>query len=142
MKNTIYIIVIVVCFLLAAVIAYKYIINPGGGDGGIKDIPVDKMTWVKCTNSKCGAEYQMSEREYYTQVKERANANPLAMTATMLICEKCGKQTLAQAVKCENPDCGIVFVRGSVQGDFPDRCPECGHSATEESRKRRKAGGQ
>jgi len=142
MKNTIYIIVIVVCFLLAAVIAYKYIINPGGGGGGLEDIPADEMTWVKCTNPDCKAEYQMGLREYYKQVKERASLNPLAMAATTLICEKCGEPSVLQAVKCGNPDCGIIFVRGSVPGDHDDRCPKCKYSETEEIRKKRKAGGQ
>lgn len=138
MKNNIYVIIIVVCFLLAALIAYKYIISPGGG-GGFEGISASEMTWVKCTDSACNAEYEMSLRDYFTQVKERTN--PLA-NLTYIICDKCGKATVLQAIKCENPDCGKVFVIGSVPNDFQDRCPECKHSKTEEIRKQRKAGGQ
>ena len=58
------------------------------------------------------------------------------------ICDKCGKATVLQAIKCENPDCGKVFIIGSVPNDFQDRCPECKYSKTEEIRNQRKAGGQ
>ena len=137
MKNSICIVVIVICFLLAAVIAYKYIFSSRAG--GLEDISEEEMTWVKCTNSACNAEYEMSLRDYFTQVKERTN--PLA-NLTYIICDKCGKATVLQAIKCENPDCGKVFIIGSVPNDFQDRCPECKYSKTEEIRNQRKAGGQ
>ncbi len=67
--------------------------------------------------------------------------DPMAMVAPPVVCKKCGEQSVFRAEKCQNPDCGIVFLRGSVPGDFADRCPECGRSETEESRKRRTTGG-
>lgn len=137
MKNTVYIIVIVVCLVLAAVISYKYIFTSGSG-GGYDSIPEGKMTWVKCNNPQCKAEYQISEREYYKAIDERIN--PMVMTAPPLVCKECGKDSVFKAEKCQNPDCGIVFFPGAVPNDFQDRCPKCGQSAEEEKRERRKRG--
>jgi len=130
-KNTIYIIIIVVCFLAAAVVAYKFIFSSDGM--GISD---DKMTWVKCNNPACKAEYEMGEKTYYEEVKKRIN--PLMMAQTPGIkCQKCGKESVYKALKCQNPACGIVFIEGiSGANDLPDRCPACKQSATEESRKK------
>jgi hypothetical protein len=137
MKNTVYIVVIVLCLVLAAVIAYKYIFS-SGGSGGIDDI--SGTTWVKCNNPKCKAEYQMELKDFYTATQERMT--PMAMSTPPLICEKCGEPSAFRGEKCQNPDCGIVFIRGVVANDFQDRCPECKRSETEEIRKRRMAGGQ
>ena len=131
-KNTVCIIIIVVCFIAAGVLAYKYIFTSGDSQ-----ISADKMTWVKCNNPACNATYEMSLRKYIDEVKERASANPMAMTNPPLTCEKCGKDSVYLAVKCENPDCGHVFIEGiSGASDLRDRCPKCKQSATEESRKR------
>lgn len=101
----------------------------------IDSIQETKLTWVLCRNDECKAAYQMGLREYFEYIQ--ANANPMGPAPT-LTCKKCGKQTVFRAFKCKNPDCGIVFVAGSVPNDFHDRCPKCGHSETEEIRKRRK----
>jgi len=137
MKNTIYAIVIVVCFVGAGAIAYKYIFTSGSG-GGIDDIPEGNMIWAKCNNPNCKAEYQMGLKAYFKYIEE--HVDPMAPTAPPLICKECGEPSVYRAEKCENPDCGIVFIQGSSgPGDFADRCPKCKQSATEESRKRRKA---
>ena len=135
MKNTVYIVVIVVCLLLAAVIAYKYIFS-AGGSGGIGDIPEDETTWVKCNNPKCNAEYEMGLRAFYEATQERMT--PMAAATPPLICEKCGEPSVFRGEKCKNPDCGIVFIRGVVPNDFQDRCPKCKRSATEDIREARK----
>ncbi|MHC4684655.1 MAG: hypothetical protein ACYTEW_10145, partial [Planctomycetota bacterium] len=69
------------------------------------------------------------------------NIDPMAMVAPPVVCESCGSESVYRAEKCQNPDCAIVFFRGSVPNDFADRCPECGRSGTEESRKRRRTRG-
>jgi len=138
MKNVVYIVVIVLCLAAAAWIAYKYIFS-GGGSGGIEDISDTEMTWVKCNNPKCKAGYEMGLKAYYKEVRDRLE--PVGMTTPALTCEKCGEASVYQGVKCANPDCGIVFIRGIVPGDFADRCPDCGQSETQEIRKRRMAGG-
>lgn len=105
--------------------------------GGIDSIPEDKMIWVKCNDTQCNVEYKMSERQYFKGIAERINPGSILVTPA-LICMQCGKLSLYKAYKCGNPDCGLVFIAGSVPNDFPDRCPECGTSETEETRKRRR----
>ena len=133
-KNTVYIIIIVVGFLAAGVIAYKYIFS--SGSAGISD---DKIALVKCNNPACNAVYEMSLKKYLNDTQERMRANPLVNSIPALTCEKCGKDSVYRAEKCQNPECGITFLSGIVQGDLPDRCPKCKQSATEESRKKRLA---
>jgi hypothetical protein len=127
--------VIVVCLIVAGLITFA---RRGGGGGGIDSISDDKMTWVKCSNPKCKAEYEMSEKQFFKEMEKRFN--PMARTSPPLTCEKCGKDSLFRAIKC--PYCGVVFIRDSVPNDLFDRCPECGKSETEEIRKKRLAGEQ
>ena len=131
-KKPIMIGVIIVCFAVAGLVFF----TRGSGSGGIDDIPDDKMTWVKCNNPSCKAEYEMSEKQYFKAMAKRFNPNPNAGPPP-LTCEKCGKESVFQAVKCVNPSCGEVFFR--VTNDFFDRCPKCKQSETEEIRKKRLA---
>ncbi|MFC1604309.1 hypothetical protein ACFL5F_04700 [Planctomycetota bacterium] len=136
-KKPIMIGVIVVCLVIAGLVTFA---RRGGGGGGIDGIPDDKMTWVKCNNPSCKAEYEMSEKQYHKDLQERFN--PMARSTPALACEKCGKDSAYQAFKCPNPSCGTVFIRGIAgQNDFNDRCPKCKQSETEEIRKKRLAGG-
>jgi ATP-dependent Clp protease ATP-binding subunit ClpA len=96
-------------------------------------IPENRMTWVKCLNDKCQAEYQIGLRGYVRYVE--ANFNPMLPHAPTLTCEKCGEQSILRALKCTNIACGKVFII-SAFSDVLDRCPECGHSDVEEKRKR------
>ena len=134
-KKPIMIGVIAVCLIVAALVTFAR----RGGSSGIEGLSDDKMTWVKCNNPSCKAEYQMSEKEYFKGQQERIN--PLARTTPALTCEKCGKDSLYRAEKCENPACGAVFFLNSFPNDFPDRCPECKQSKTEEIRRNRMSGG-
>ncbi len=137
-KKPIMIAVIVVCLGVAGAITY---LRSGGSGGGIDSLPDDKMTWVKCANPQCKAEYEMSQKKYFEEVQARIN--PAALMSTPAItCQKCNKPSVYKAYKCGNPSCGTVFVENSVPNDFPDRCPQCKRSETEEIRKARKAGGQ
>ncbi len=113
----------------------------GGGDGGIEGLSDAELVWVKCNNPACKAEYEMGKKSYYKELEANINPNPTASGPTILTCTKCNKRSLYGAEKCANPDCGIVFIQGIAgQTDFQDRCPDCGKSETEESRKRRMAG--
>jgi len=135
-KKPIMIGVIVVCLAVAGIITYS---RYSGGGGGIESISEKEMIWVKCRNPSCVAEYQMSKKAYHKYIKEHPNPNPMMPIAPPLICEKCGEPSIFEAIKCANPDCGIVFFKGSVPADHADRCPKCKQSATEESREKRKA---
>lgn len=134
-RNVIYAIVIIVCFIVAGVVGYKFIFS--GGSGGISSIDSEEMVWVKCKNPDCEAEYQMNKRKYYSEVEERRTS--IAQARIAIPCEQCGQESCYEAIKCSNPECGVIFFRGSVTGDLEDRCPECKHSKTEESRKARLA---
>ncbi|MCP4613340.1 MAG: hypothetical protein GY845_32010 [Planctomycetes bacterium] len=136
-KKLVMILIIVVCLGVAGAVFF----GGRGGDGGIDDISDDEMTWVKCRNKTCNAEYETSLKDYYKFAA--ANPNPMGPPPGMT-CETCGEPSVYQAVKCENEACGEVFQSGSVPNDHADRCPKCGKSATEElrnARKREMAGG-
>ncbi len=134
-KKPIMVGVIIACLVLAAIIVIG---RRSGGGGGIDSISDEEMIWVKCNNPVCKAEYQMGLKAYHEYMLE--HANPMAPTTPPLICKKCGESSAYRAEKCENPDCGIVFIEGSSGPEtFADRCPKCKQSATEESRRRRKA---
>ena len=135
MKNTIYVVIIVACLLLACFIAYKFIFKSAGSGSGIESISSEETTWVKCANKECGAEYQMGLKEYHQTVE--ASLDPMSMTTPPIVCKECDEPSIYRAEKCESASCGIVFFSGAVRGDYQDRCPECGISATEESRKAR-----
>lgn len=135
-KKPVMIAVIVGCLAVAGVVTFLR-----SGDGsGVESISDEEMTWVKCNNPACKAEYEMKLKTFYKQIEERLD--PMSMAPPSLICEKCSKPSVYRAVKCQNPTCALVFFRDSVPNDFPDRCPECKQSAEEEKRKARQAGGQ
>ncbi|MBL7189068.1 MAG: hypothetical protein ISS70_22300 [Phycisphaerae bacterium] len=137
-KKPVMIGVIVVCLGVAALVTYMR----SGDDSGIGGISANEMRWVKCNNPACKAEYEMGTRKYYEDLTANMNPNPMATSATALTCKECNKRSLYGAIKCANPDCGIVFIEGiSGPDDHPDRCPDCGKSETQESRKRRLSGG-
>jgi len=131
MKNTIYAVVIAVCILVAVLVFVK---TRGGGAGGTASIDETEQIWVKCR--QCKQSYEMGKKRYYEELEEKARANPTPMMMTpLLTCEKCGKDGIMKAHKCEK--CGEVFFENSVPNDFADRCPECKHSETEAIRKAR-----
>jgi len=124
--------IIVVCFGLAAVMAYKYTIKPklGGGTGEFKG----QLMWVKCGNPDCETEYQMDKEGYFDALAELRRKNPVQLQVSPLVCEKCGEESVYRAEKCGK--CGVVFFRGAAgRGEFSDKCPECGYSKQEEVRK-------
>jgi len=136
MKNTIYVIVIVVCLVLAVVI---FRATRSGGGSGVEQLKRGEMMWVKCNNPDCKAEYQIDSKDYFTDIEQKVRANPLSLQTPALVCHKCGKESVFRAVKCEN--CGKMFFYGAVPNDSPDRCPDCKYSKTEAERKARLSGG-
>lgn len=136
MKNTVYAVVIVACLVLALVI---FLVTRPGGGGGIESVKRGEMMWVKCNNPDCKAEYEIDKKDYLTGLEEKVKVNPLSLQTPALVCQKCGKESLFWAVKCEN--CGKMFFYGVVPGDFGDRCPDCKYSKREAEWKARVAGG-
>lgn len=134
MKNTIYAIIIAACILVAVVVFVKT--RSGGGSTGIDSISDTEQVWVKCKS--CNAAYEMSKRQYHKDINEKMQANATAMILTPpLTCQKCSKNMVFLAEKCLT--CNEVFFVGSIPNDYPDRCPKCKHSKTEDLRKARLA---
>lgn len=132
MKNLIYTVVIALCIIVAVVVFVK---TRGSGAGGLDSISDTEQVWVKCR--LCKASYEMGKKQFYEELEEKAKASPTAMMMTPpLTCQKCGKDGIMKAVKCEK--CGIVFFENSVPNDFADRCPECKYSKMEAVREERK----
>jgi len=131
MKNTIYAIVIAACILVAVVVFVK---TRSGGSAGLDSISDTEQVWMKCRS--CNASYEMSKKQYHKDINEKATANATAMMFTPpLTCQKCQKNSAFLAEKC--PNCGEIFFTNSFPNDFPDRCPKCKHSKTEDIRKAR-----
>ena len=131
MKNLIYLGVIVVCVGIAG-----YVIFAGGSDeSGADSLSNKAQIWVICM--ECGASYQMGQKDYYDQLSEKAKEKTNMLAAVYLTCEKCGKDAVTEAIKCEK--CGYVFRKGAIPGDLQDRCPKCKFSKTEAVRKERQA---
>ena len=118
-KKTIMIAIVVVCLVLAAVIA----ISTRSEDTGIKYLE-GKQQWLKCTNPDCGAEYSMPAKEYHKWRQE--NYNPGTLQVPGMECEECGEESVFAAAKCDK--CGHVFFKSGAGRDYNDRCPECGTS--------------
>jgi hypothetical protein len=135
-KKPVMIGIIVVCLGVAGLVTFMR----SSGGGGVDSLSDSEMKWVKCNNPACKAEYEMGEKTYFKALQENMNPNPMATAPTALTCKECDKRSVYGAYKCTNPDCGTVFIE-SISGadDHPDRCPDCGKSETEESRKRRLA---
>jgi len=121
-------------FLLGGVITY--ITHPV--ESGT-EVFKGQLVWVKCSNPDCEEAYQMDKKVYFDSVEELVRQNPMSMQTPPLVCQKCGKENIYRAEKCEK--CGLIFFRGAAgRGDFADRCPECGYSRSEEIRKRVREG--
>jgi len=126
-KKPILIAVVLVCLASAGAVA----LITRSRRSGIPKSFAKEMTWVKCRNPECGAEYQITKKEYFVYVEK--NQDWQAAGAPALICNECGEPSIYRAVKCES--CGLVFEMGSVPYDFQDRCPECKFSKLEQAGK-------
>jgi predicted RNA-binding Zn-ribbon protein involved in translation (DUF1610 family) len=120
------------CLAAAGAITFK--VRSKGG--GIPKHFAKEKTWVKCRNPECGAEYQITKKEFFKY--QEAHTDSTMMAAPLMPCRECGEESMARAVKCEK--CGTVFEMYWKPFDFEDRCPkpECGYSKIEEVRKARR----
>jgi phage FluMu protein Com len=136
MKNLVYIVVIAACIVVALVV-FKF--TRSRNSSGLDTLSNTKLVWIKCKS--CNQAYEMGERDYYEALSEKSKASATAMMFTPpLVCQKCNKLSAFIAEKC--PTCGEIFFTGSIPNDFPDRCPKCKHSKTEDIRKARLSGQQ
>ena len=134
LKNGVYIAVIVVSVALAGFIFH---LTHSTSPGGIESLRRGELIWVKCNNPDCDEAYQIDKKDYFLQIEERIRIHTMPLQTPPLVCEKCGKESVFRAEKCEK--CGKIFFSGAVPNDFSDRCPDCGYSKTEAIREARKA---
>ena len=115
--------VIVGCLVLAAGKTYVYYYPASR----IPKSFAEELTWVKCRNPECEAEYQVTKKEYF-QYQEK-HYDPRFPGAPPMVCQQCREESVYRAVKCKN--CGLVFEMGTISGDYNDRCPKCDYSKLE-----------
>lgn len=126
----VFLLIIVVCLVMAAIISYHNYFRPNPPKG-ITAVDPNEMVLVKCSDPNCGITYQMSNRAYLEHISQHSIT--IRMETILPICKKCGKASMERAIKCEK--CGTIFIYGKDSSDFPDKCPNCGHSKTLEGRK-------
>lgn len=135
MKNKLYVIIIVLCLVVAVWIFIRSRSHGGAG----YEIFAGESIYIKCDNPECGAVYQMDQKDYFKQREEKTQANRvpgMRPTVPPITCRECGKEAAFRAVKCEK--CEHVFFYGARKGTgpgFADRCPKCGFSKDEEDRR-------
>ena len=131
-KKTVMVVVAIACIVLAVVITF--VTNKDGGGSGRPTGPIHML----CVNPDCGASFELSRDEYSQQLMaNRPEVTTPGMRGggmagpAVLTCPECSKDSAYMATKC--PECGALFIQGQA-GDqqFPDRCPECDHSAMED----------
>ena len=132
MKNTIYVVVIVLCLLVAIGIVIK---TQSRGPTGVDSIKRGEMLLVMCNNPACKATYEIDKKDYYTEIHDKMKTNPVMAGTPALLCKQCNEESVFRAVKCEN--CGHIFFYGNP-ADFDDRCPECKFSKIEDDRRKRR----
>jgi hypothetical protein len=129
-KKTVLSLIAVTALVLAGWIAYVNSNKPEK-PVGIKSVDPNEMIWIKCKDPNCAATFQMNKVAFLEYLQQ--NIDPMAMQQPAIPCEKCGGKTGYKALKCES--CDAFFFYGEVVGDFPDKCPLCGISKTEQRRK-------
>ncbi|NLX07108.1 MAG: hypothetical protein GXY33_18385 [Phycisphaerae bacterium] len=112
----------VVVVVMALITVYKTSISPGGGIDLSKEIP------FKC--KACNEIVNKTLRDLQ-QMEETQQMGPM-MGPMKLVCPKCGKKELTQAVKCPKCEEVFIFEMDPMAGaSFDDRCPKCGVSYSE-----------
>lgn len=133
-KRKVMIGIIVVCLGLA--LGITVFTRSGGGSGGSR---AGGPLQMLCTNPDCGKAFEMSRRDFregMTDMEGPGGRMSGVGAMPVFTCRYCGEESARVATKCEK--CGKISVTGSVRGDYPDRCPECGYSHIEEKIQRRK----
>lgn len=89
-----------------------------------------------CVNPECDKDYEISRDEVQEMIREDGeNGMAPMMEQPRFRCKFCDEQSAYTARKCKK--CETIFIpdySSNVEG-YPDTCPECGYSRTEEERR-------
>ena len=126
--------IIIACIALA--IGITVYTNTGSGKAEKRKI------FILC--SECNESFELSREEFTQKMQQAAGEGGMGPMGQMgpigpmgpppvLTCSGCGKDTAQMATKCKS--CDAVFIQNfqaAAEGDYPDKCPVCGHSEIEE----------
>lgn len=119
------ILIVVVCIVLA--VGVTIFTNLGGG-GSSRRVKGNKTIQLMCVNEDCLVDYEVTREEF-----RELMVGQRPMMEISFVCKECDEQTAYIATKCES--CEVVFIPDyQATDDYPDRCPDCGYSKTEEER--------
>jgi hypothetical protein len=118
--------IVVFCIVVAGIIFWTS--GSGNDNSGLKSFE-GKTTWMKCNNPKCGHAYEFELTEYFEFMQK--NAVTLGPPPGME-CPECGEKSAFRAFKC--PKCEQIHFYGQANDSYPDMCPKCKYSVTEERR--------
>lgn len=112
--------VIVACLSLAAYFTF----SGGGRPSEREEIAEGATVWLKCLNPRCNrgnTAYEVDKLAY----REFQRENMAEDTTPGMVCEKCGKPSAFQAIKCSS--CENLFFAGDAgPGEPANKCPKCG----------------
>lgn len=126
-KKQVKIILIASCLILAVLITLINRPRSSGSSGSKR--PMQML----CSNEECNAIFEISPEDMREQMMAK---NPEGIMAIGMrdmqafTCIECEEESAFIAAKCSQ--CDFVHVLSNEPGDYPDRCPECDYSATEE----------
>jgi len=108
--------------------------------GGAPEVGRDKI-WLM--DVETGESFCLTAKEYREMATSGTESGTITMTTDpgqmRFVNPKTGKKTLAYAEKCKK--CGQVFLPDYMNSsDYFDRCPNCGYSHYEQTRKKRPTG--
>jgi predicted Zn-ribbon and HTH transcriptional regulator len=92
---------------------------------GIEDYK-GEIAYIKCLEADCGHVEEMDLSEYYQMIRDEYDN-----FESYVKCSKCGGRAM-RVNKC--PQCGFLFPNGAARGAYPDTCPECKYSPTQQER--------
>ena len=121
------IILIALCLVLA--IGITYFMRRGDESSDVKG-----RVYMLCVTGECGKTFEMTMQEYRKKVQaERPEMVTASGEMITFGCQFCGHSTVSMAEKCAK--CGKFFRPDSDnEEDWPDRCPDCGYSRSEDVR--------
>lgn len=119
--------IVILAVLAFAAAGLIFFFTQSDSDQGIESIGKEEQITLMCRNSQCGHVYEMNKREYYSLIEEVRR--PEQFNWPRIECPECGQKSIDRAVRCQG--CDKVFFLYSVLNDYPDRCPYCGYSESE-----------